>query len=240
MRKVSNLLVVAALCCVAAAQGNDLEEKTGLRFLEEGRTTLDANALNGARDSFLKLTSTSPANPVYWYELAQVDLYRCNAADSRGDKKAAMKAIDSAIDEVQTAIQLNDASAEEHSLLADLYGRRIGLGGFMVGAHFGPKVVAENKRVLELEGNNPRVFASLGRQYLEAPKMFGGDVDKAIANFQKSIALDPKSDETYVWLAIAERKKGDRGAADKALDEALQLNPRSAFAKKQLSLAPGQ
>jgi tetratricopeptide (TPR) repeat protein len=95
-------------------------------------------------------------------------------------------------------------------------------------------VDAENKRALELDGNNPQVLASLGRQYLHAPKMFGGDLDKAIANLQKSIerdaGADTRADETYVWLAIAYRKKGDAAAANKALDEALRRNPHSMFA----------
>ena len=39
-------------------------------------------------------------------------------------------------------------------------------------------------------------------------------------------------DETYVWLAIALRKKGDAAGADQALQEALRLNPRSAFAQQ--------
>jgi Flp pilus assembly protein TadD len=61
--------------------------------------------------------------------------------------------------------------------------------------------------------------------------MFGGDVDKAIASFRQATQLDPKSDEAYVWLAIALRKKGDAAGAEQALQQALQLNPRSAFAK---------
>ena len=225
--------MILALNGLLAAQINDPELAAGLQLLEEGRTTLADKPLNDAREYFLKLTEKTPGNATGWYELARVDFYRCNAADAHGDKKAAMAAMDSAMEEAQHAIKLNDASADEHSLMADLYGRRIGLGGFMVGAHFGPKIVAENKRALELDGNNPRVFASLGRQYLGAPKMFGGDVDKAIANFQKSVALDPKSDETFVWLAMAERKKGDTAAANKALDEALRLNPQSAFAEHE-------
>jgi hypothetical protein len=52
---------------------------------------------------------------------------------------------------------------------------------------------------------------ALGRQYLNAP--FGGDVDKAIENFRKSTELDPNSDETFVWLAMALRKKGDMAGA---------------------------
>jgi tetratricopeptide (TPR) repeat protein len=224
-------MLAATLCGSASAQVADPELATGLHLLDEGRTTLAEKSLSAARDYFVNLTQKSPGNAIYWYELARVDLYRCNFADARGDKKAGMAAMDAALDEAQHSIQQNETSAESHSLLADLYGRRIGLGGFMVGAHFGPKVAAENKRALELDGNNPRVLASLGRQYLNAPKMFGGDVGKAIASLQKSTELDPNADETFVWLAIAQRKKGDTAAANKALDEALRLKPRSMFAQ---------
>jgi len=62
--------------------------------------------------------------------------------------------------------------------------------------------------------------------------MFGGDVEKAIESFRKSTQLDPRFDETYVWLAIALRKKGDATGADQALQEALRLNPRSMFARQ--------
>lgn len=220
-----------ALCAFASAQTGDPELAEGLRLLEEGRTTLAEKALNEARGYFLKLTQKNAGSAIYFFELARVDQYRCNAADLRKDSKSAMAAMESAISEALEAIKRNDASADEHSLLADLYGRRIGLGGFMAGPRFGPKIGAENKRALELDANNPRVLASVGRQYLMAPKMFGGDLDKAIANLQKSTERDPTADETFVWLAIAERKKGDSGAANKALDEALRLNPRSVFAQ---------
>jgi tetratricopeptide (TPR) repeat protein len=225
-----------ALFCLdvalASAQDGDPELAAGRKLVEEGRTTLADKALNDARGSLLKLTQKNPGNAVYSYELARVDYYRCNAADTRGDKKAAEAALDQAASEDQQSLKLDEKSAVAHSLLADVYGRRIGLGhGVMLGPRLGPKVAAENKRAQELDGNNPRVLASLGRQYLHAPKMFGGDLEKAIASFQKSLQLDPKNDETYVWLAITYRKKGDEAAANWALGEALRLNPRSVFAQ---------
>jgi len=220
-----------ALVAFAWAQTGDLELAAGLQLLEEARTTMAEKTLNDARDHFLGLTRKNATSAIYFYELARVDQYRCSAAQLRKGNKAAMAAMESAISEAIEAIKLNEASADEHSLLADLYGQRIGLGGFMAGAHFGPKVAAENKRALELDANDPRVLASLGRQYLMAPKMFGGDLDKAIVNLQKSTERDPQADDTFVWLAITERKKGDIDAADKAVDEALRLNPRSVFAQ---------
>jgi Flp pilus assembly protein TadD len=58
-------------------------------------------------------------------------------------------------------------------------------------------------------------------------------VHKAIENLRKSTQLDPKSDETFVWLAIALRKSGDQAGAEQALRHALALNPQSAFAKEE-------
>ncbi|PYX28685.1 MAG: hypothetical protein DMG77_15075 [Acidobacteria bacterium] len=217
---------------LTSAQAGDPELVAGQKLLEEGRTTLADKVLNDARASLLQLTQKNPGNAVYFYELARVDYYRCNAADVRGDKKAAETTLDQALSDAQQSLKLDERSAIAHSLLADVYGRRIGLGrGFMLGARLGPKVVVENKRAQELDGNNPRVLASLGRQYLHAPKMFGGDLDKAVASFQKSLQLDPSNDETYVWLGVTYRKKGDEAAANRALDEALRLNPRSGFAQ---------
>ena len=205
----------------------------GLRLLEEGRTTLNDGTLTQARDYCAKLTQQHADNAVYFYQLARVDQYRYQAYLQHGDKKNAERALDGAIADVQQSIKLNDNSADAHSLLADLYGQKIGMGvGMFAGPKFGPKVKAENERAMALNAKNPRVYASLGRQYYMAPKMFGGDNDKAIESFRKSTELDPQSDETYVWLAMALRKKGDAAGADQALETALRLNPQSVFAQK--------
>lgn len=215
------------------AQSADPAREQGLQLLEEGRTTLEDNALANARDHFTKLTQQHRDNADYFYELARVNAYRCEAYAAHGEKKKAESALDEAIANVQQSLQLNEKSADAHSLLADLYGRKISFGvGMFAGPKFGPKVKAENKRAQELDANNARVFASLGRQYLNAPKMFGGDVDKAIESFRKSTQLDPNSDETFVWLGIALRKKGDAPGAEQAFKDALRLNPGGVFAKQ--------
>ena len=222
----------ALLLSLAYSQNTDPALDDGLRLLDEARTTLEDASLTRAQDYFVQLTQQHPGNAAYFYELARVQFYRCHGLSLHGDKKKAERALDQAMASVQQSLKLNEKSPDAHSLLADIYGRKIGFGvGMFAGPKYGPKVQAENKRAQELDANNPRVFASLGRQYLEAPHMFGGDVDKAIASFRQATQLDPKSDETYVWLAIALRKKGDAAGAEQELQQALRLNPRSAFAK---------
>ena len=227
------LLAAAGAATLAQEAASDPALDAALRLLEEGRTTLTDQSLSGARSALLQLTQQRPDNPVYFYHLARANSCRIDEYSARGDKKNAEHALEEAIADVQESLKRNEKSADAHSLLADLYGRKIGMGiPMFAGPKYGPKVDAENNRAFALDANNPRAFASRGRQYLMAPKMFGGDIDKALASFRKSTELDPKSDETYVWLAMALRKKGDNAAADQALQEALRLNPRSEFAKR--------
>jgi tetratricopeptide (TPR) repeat protein len=216
---------------LAFAQIPDPAILDGLRLLEEGRTTLELKPLTDARTFFTQLTQKDPNNAAYFYDLARVDWYFIDCYETHHDKKSAERALDDAIAAVQRAVSLNDKSSDAHSLLGDLYGRKIGFGGMFAGPRYGPKAGTEKNKALALDAANPRVYAAFGRQYLEAPKMFGGDVDKAIDSFHKATQLDPSFDENFVWLAIAYRKKGDNASADKALQEALRLNPRSEFAR---------
>jgi len=227
------LLAIFTVCSLLPVQAQEAAPDSATQLLNQGRTTQDQATLSAARDAFKKLIEDHPNQEQYWYLLARTDAYRCQAYEAQGDKKKAEHALDEAIRNVQEALTINDNSADAHSLLADLYGEKIGFGMAMfAGPRYGPKVQQENQRALAIDAHNPRVYASLGREYLEAPKMFGGDLDKAIESFRKSTELDPKSDETFVWLAIALRKKGDQAGAQQALQQALTLNPQSAFARQ--------
>jgi tetratricopeptide (TPR) repeat protein len=200
--------------------------------VEAARKTHAEKQLQSVKTLLDQRIAQNPNGAGFYLDLARVQGYFADVSEMRKDKKAAAEAVDKAIEAVQRSIQLDDQSAEAHSLLADLYGRKIGLGnGMFAGPKFGPKVKEENVRAMALDDKNPRVWASLGRQYLMAPKMFGGDIPKAIESFQKSLALDPSQDETWVWLSKAFQKRGDKAKARDALQQALQLNPQSPFVK---------
>ena len=200
--------------------------------VEAARKTRDEKHLISVKGQLEQKIAQNANDAELYVELAEVDGYFADVYEMRKDKKAAAEAVDKAMDAIQRSIQLNDKSAEAHSLLADLYGRKISLGnGMFAGPKFGPKVKEENAKAMALDDKNPRVWASLGRQYLMAPKMFGGDISKAIESFQKSLAIDPAQDETWVWLCKALQKQGDKGKAREAVQNALSLNPQSPFAQ---------
>jgi len=200
--------------------------------LEAARKTHDEKQLQSFKTQLEQKIALSTSDAELYLNLARVQGYFADVCEMRKDKKATAEAMDKAIEAVQRSIQLNDKSADAHSLLADLYGRKISLGnGMFAGPKFGPKVKEENAKAMALDDKNPRVWASLGRQYLMAPKMFGGDTPKAIESFQKSLTIDPAQDETWVWLCKALQKQGDKGKAREAVQHALSLNPQSLFAQ---------
>ena len=204
----------------------------GVRQLEEGRSSLEEQTLMAARKDFEECIHRDSEIPFCYYDLARTDSYLVKVKESKNDRKSAQRWLDSAIENARHAVALNDHSSDAHALLSDLYGSKIGFGGMFAGMRYGPKANDEAQRAFQLDANNPRAYIVVGRKYLYSPKMFCGDLDKAIDSFQKSTTIDPHGDEAFVWLAVAYRKKGDEIHAQAAVAEALRLNSRSVFAKR--------
>ena len=201
--------------------------------MEAARKARDEAQLNALKAQLEKAGAQDAPKAMRLLDLARVNAWLADVHEMRKDKKGASAAVDKAIEAAQRSIQLDDKSADAHSLLADLYGRKIGIGvGMIAGPKFGPKVKEENAKAMALDDKNPRVWASLGRQYLMAPKMFGGDSAKAVESFQKSLTIGASQDETWVWLARAYEKQGDKIKARDAIQHALTLNPDSVWIKQ--------
>jgi tetratricopeptide (TPR) repeat protein len=231
-RALLAIIALLSICCVSRAIASPSDDRFA-QGVEAARRSHDEKVLQFLKTELTSAISKDSANPTLFLDLARVLEYFVDICETRKDRKSAVDALDKAIDAALKSIQLNDKSADTHSLLADLYGRKIQLGnGMFAGPKFGPKVKDENAKAMALDDKNPRVWASLGRQYLTAPKAFGGDIPKAIDSFQKSLALDPTQDETWVWLAKAYEKQPDKPKARDALRRALQLNPQSPMAQE--------
>lgn len=198
--------------------------------LEDGRANLDAGTLMTALRVFEDCARKDAANARCYFDMGRTDSYLADIRERQMDKRAAQQTIDSAIDNIQRSIDLNAGFADAHALLAELYGRKIGYGGVFTAIRMGPKAQAETERAMELDPKDPRIYIVIGRRQLYSPRMFGGDVEKAIESFRKATTVDPHCDEGFVWLAIANTKKGDSRAARAAVEEALRLNGRNVIA----------
>lgn len=142
--------------------------------------------MTAARALFEECARRDLNDSVCFYGLARTASYLRRAAGTQKDKDTAKKWRDTAITDVQHAIALNNRVADAHALLADLYSAKI--SGMLSGIQFGPKANAEIQRAFQLDPSNAQAFGVMGRKYLYAPSMFGGDLDKAIDSFRKAIA----------------------------------------------------
>ena len=209
------------------------------QLLEEGRSTLQMAKLEQLRAMLEPCANTVNAGFECRYQLAQTGYYLSFAYELQKQRGPGQKALEKALQCALTASRQKTDSADIHSLLADIYARKIGTYGDMfTGMDCGPKVADENKKALALDPNNPRVQASLGRQYLMAPPLFGGDVHKAVTCFNKSLELNPQSDETLYWLAKAYGKLNDKTDREITLKKALALNPQNVLVQKELGTLP--
>jgi tetratricopeptide (TPR) repeat protein len=201
--------------------------RAGHAALQQGKDEEKLESLVSAKKLFSECLEHDPENAVRNYDLAVAEYALEIHFEGQGNKKSAGEWLASSIAHAQRAVALDPRSADAHALLADLYGMKIGLEGFWAAVHFGSKAEAETKAALSCDPNNPRVQLTLGRRFLYSPKMFGGDVDQAVASFKKAAELDPQSDEAFWWLATALIKKGNNAEAKAAIETASHLNPRS-------------
>jgi cytochrome c-type biogenesis protein CcmH/NrfG len=208
-----NLMVLLVLLLSAFLTGKPVcaADEPFAAAVESARKTRDEKQLTALKGQLEGQVAQNAGDAALFLELAKVHFYLLDVYEMRNDKKAAGANVDKAIEAAQRSIQLDDKSADAHSLLADLYGRKISLGNAMfAGPKFGPKVKEENAKAIALDDKNPRVWASFGRQYLMTPKMFGGDVSKSITSFQKSLAIDASQDETWSGSQRRSRNRATR------------------------------
>jgi len=120
----------------------------------------------------------------------------------------------------KAAVQLQPNKPEGHFWLGANYGGTAAHSTLANLSSF-QDIKGEMEAVLKLDESYQgySAYVGLGRLYLQAPKVLGGDVGKAIENLEKGIKLNPNNTTMRFHLA-----------------EAYQANNRDAEAKKQIEM----
>lgn len=144
---VSVFALASTTCMGQAPVQSDDDPPRGA--VEAARKTRDEAKLHSLQEQLEQKIAGDSKDAGSYLDLAKVNAYLLDVYEMRREKKSAVAAVDRAIDLTLHSIQLNDKSAEAHSLLADLYGRKISLGnGMFAGPKFGPKVKEENAKAM--------------------------------------------------------------------------------------------
>jgi uncharacterized spore protein YtfJ len=99
---------------------------------------------------------------------------------------------------------------------------------------YGTGAREEFDKALALDPNNRNALLGRGICRLMAPLAYGGNVDGAIADFEKAIAGKPSA-EAYYYLGEAYRNKGLKDKAAAAYRKALELKPNDPDVVKALA-----
>jgi tetratricopeptide (TPR) repeat protein len=207
--------------------------------LQQARDRQDRYALQKLVNASAAAAKAKPNDANAQYQLALAHSYSAEVAIEMHDKSRAYDAAEAGIDAAERAVDLKPNYAEYNRILGTLCGQSISSASF-AGLRHGHCAMASIDKALELDpkSSDARLSRGVGMYYL--PSAFGGGIDEAIRDFRKAIALNPNSDDAWLWLGIALRKANRRAEAHQAIEKSLQLNPNRVWAKQQLAKTPAK
>ena len=171
------------------------------------------------------------------YRLALAESYAAEIAIEMRDKMAAKNAAQAGIEAAERAVALKPESAEYQRILGTLCGQIVS-GNGLAALKFGKCALTAVSKAIELDPKSSMAHLSHGVGNYYLPPAFGGGMEAAIKDFHKSIELNPKNADAWLWLGIALRHVNQPDEARKAIAKSVELNPNRVWAKQQLDKTP--
>jgi tetratricopeptide (TPR) repeat protein len=150
---------------------------------------------------------------------------RYSKADFEGALKYAQRAISLGSGKLDTSNLVR-----AYLMLAGAKGMIAHYGGIFSKLIYGATVFSTIKKAESIQPDSPEVLFGLGSFYLLAPKIAGGNIDKAIDYLERAVRADPFFADSYARLAQAYKIKGDKDKYDTYLSKALEIDPQDELA----------
>lgn len=148
---------------------------------------------------------------------------------------------DQTIDILESIIDSNEQWGEPRAVLSSVYGLVMAYSP-MKGMYLGMKSSSLMEDAMELQPESPLVQKLYAGSKLYTPEMFGGDPEKAVKSFQKSLSLYEEGSTTNNWLyldammglSMAYRKTEKNDEAIAILEKAIVTESEYHWAKATL------
>jgi Tfp pilus assembly protein PilF len=187
---------------------------------------------------FLRQAITKdPGNYDAAWQLSKYDYY---LATHTTDKAERDKALRDGIEAGEIAVKLQDGKPDGHFWLGANYGGAAQLSSIQ-GLATVDDIRNQMETVLHLnEGyQDGSAYMVLGLLYLNAPKIVGGDPNKAVELMEKGLHFGEPNALLHLHLAEAYEKVGRDGDAKKQLDTILSMKPDQDYLPEYADAADG-
>lgn len=172
------------------------------------------------------------SSPRLLYSAALARSFEAEIALELGKKAEAAGAAESGIAVARRLVEASPKVAEHHRILGTLCGQIIP-ANLMSAFKYGKCAREEIESALSLDPKSAWAYLGRGVGNYYLPEAFGGGIDIAIRDFRQASALKPTLADSWLWLGIALRKKGDSISAKKAMQKAMELAPERVWTRKQ-------
>ncbi len=186
--------------------------------------------LNKVRQGLVALRQAEAADPAN-YELAwRLAKFNYYLGAHSSDENEREKAFREGTDAGKLAVKLQDGKPDGHFWLGANYGGTAQLSTLSGLAEI-EDIKREMEAVLKLdEGYSAgSAYMVLGQVYLEAPRLLGGDTQKAIDYFQKGLRFGPTNSLLRWHLAQAYADANRKEDARKEIETLLAMKPAPGY-----------
>ena len=177
--------------------------------------------------SLRQAQADDPANYELAWKLSKFSYYLGAHSDNSTEQE---KSFHEGLEAGKLAVKLQDTKPEGHFWLGANYGGRAQIS-MLSGLSEIEDIKREMDAVLKIDERFQAgsAYMVLGQVYLQAPRLLGGSVQKAIEYLEKGIRIGPDNALMRVRLAQAYAAANRNGEAKKVVDELLAMKPVAGY-----------
>lgn len=213
------LLICAWLTCSCSRSGSEAtpplnnEALAGERIAEADGLYKERQDLNKTRAGVALLRQARTADYGNYEVAWKLSRFLYQLGNSSDDVRERDEAFREGTETGKIAVELNDKRPEGHFWLGANYGGSARHSALASLANV-EEIRKSMEAVLEIDHTyeSGSAYMVLGQLYLEAPRLLGGDTDKAIAYLEKGLKVGP--DNSLLRLRLAQAYRGARRNAE--------------------------
>ena len=226
-------VIVGLLCVTTSCRPRSNVETPANTTQSAADYVAQADQLYAQREDLMRLRqgivslrqarTTDPGNYDAAWRLAKFNYYLATHTDNSDERD---KAFRDGIEAGKAAVKLQDGKPDGHFWLGANYGAAA-QKSLIAGLATVDDIRNEMETVLRLDEGyqDGAAYMVLGLVYLEAPKLVGGDPQKAVEEMEKGLRVGEKNAFLHLHLAEAYLKVGRAADARQQLNSIISMKP---------------